>query len=394
VRRSSSFPLLALLCALVPVLALGVYLGGHPRLLPYPVQALLVDEEVRTTEEALETIEDDYYRRVGRSRLLNEALAGAVRSLNDRFSAYLDPAAFRRFEDSSEGRYAGIGTEVNQDSRGLRVVRVFPGTPAARAGIRRGDLVVAADGRPLAGRAASYGTALIRGRPGTTVTLTVASGGSRRDIRVVRARVSVPVVESSLRTVERRRLALVSLSNFTTGAHGELRVAIDRRRRAGARGVLLDLRGNGGGLLDEAVRVASVFIPRGPVVIIDGRSRPRRVLRAGGGAIPQDLPVVVLVDRDTASAAEIVAGAIQDRGRGTIVGTRTFGKGVFQQVTKLPNGGGLDITVGQYFTPRGRNLGGGGVRPGTGIPPDVPLRNPAGEAGLRAALRTLASQVR
>ena len=393
-RRSSSLPLLALLCALVPVLLLGVYLGGHPRLLPYPVRALLVDEEVRTTAEALETIEDDYYRRVGRSRLLNEALAGAVRSLNDRFSAYLDPAAFRRFEDSSEGHYAGIGTEVGQDPRGLRVVRVFPGTPAARAGIRRGDLVVAADRRSLAGRPASYGTALIRGRPGTRVTLQVVSGGRRRDVPVVRARVSVPVVESSLRTVDGKRLAVVSLASFPNGAHGEVRVAIDRRRRGGARGVLLDLRGNGGGLLDEAVRVAGVFIARGPIVIIDGRTRKRRVLRARGGAISQDFPVVALVDRDTASAAEIVAGALQDRGRAKIVGTRTFGKGVFQQVTKLPNGGGLDITVGQYFTPRGRNLGGGGVRPGSGIPPDVPVRNAAGEEGLRAGLRTLAAQVR
>jgi carboxyl-terminal processing protease len=386
--------LLALLCALLPVLLVGIWLGGHPRALPDPLEALLVDEEVRTTQEALDTIEDDYYRRVGRSRLLNDALAGAVRALDDRFSAYLDPAAFRRYEDSSHGRYAGIGIEVSQDPRGLRVVRVFPGTPAARSGIRRGDLIVAAGGRSLAGRPSSFGSALIRGRAGTQVTLGILSGGRRRDVRVSRARVSVPVVDSSLRTVDGKKLAVVSLASFTSGAHGDVRAAIDRQRRAGARGVLLDLRGNGGGLLDEAVLVASVFIPTGPIVITDGRSRPRKVFPARGGSIPGSVPVVALVDRDTASAAEIVAGALQDRGRGKVVGTRTFGKGVFQQVTGLPNGGGLDITVGQYFTPRGRNLGGGGLKPGTGIPPDVPVRDAAGEQGLRVALRTLAAEAR
>jgi carboxyl-terminal processing protease len=394
VRRSPSSSLLALVCALLPVLLLGVYLGGHPGLLPYPVRSLLVEEETLTTHEALDTIEEDYYRPVRRSRLLNEALSGAVRSLNDRFSAYLDPASFRRLQESQEGRFSGIGTEVSQDPRGLRVVRVYRGSPAARAGIRPGDVIVAAEGRSLAGRPASFSSALIRGRPGTTVTLGIVSRGRRRDLRLKRARVSIPVVESGLRTVEGRKLAIVVLASFTQGVHGDVRAAVERQRRAGARGVLLDLRGNGGGLLEEGVLVASVFISKGPIVITDGRSRPRRVLKARGGAIPGNVPVVVLVDRHTASAAEIVAGALQDRGRGKIVGTRTFGKGVFQQVTELPNGGGLDITTGQYFTPRGRNLGQGGVNPGSGIPPDVSVRDAAGEQGLRVALRTLAAEVR
>ena len=143
---------------------------------------------------------------------------------------------------------------------------------------------------------------------------------------------------------------------------------------AGAQALILDLRGNGGGLLDEAVKVASIFIPDGTIVSTDGRSQPRQVYVAKGDAIAPRIPMVVLVDRGTASAAEIVTGALKDRGRAKVVGTHTYGKGVFQEIETLPNGGALDITVGEYFTPSGRNLGGGGVREGAGIPPDVYCR--------------------
>ncbi len=146
---------------------------------------------------------------------------------------------------------------------------------------------------------------------------------------------------------------------------------------SGARALILDLRENGGGLLDEAVNVASIFIPDGTIVSTAGRSQPRQVYLAKGGAIPTSIPLVVLVDRGTASAAEIVTGALQDRHRALVVGTHTYGKGVFQEIQPLPNGGALDITVGEYFTPSGRNLGGGGVRRGQGslptsTPPPIP----------------------
>jgi carboxyl-terminal processing protease len=135
--------------------------------------------------------------------------------------------------------------------------------------------------------------------------------------------------------------------------------------------VVLDLRDNGGGLLNEAVSVSSIFIPDGRVVSTKGRARPEHVYEATGGAISKDIPVVVLVNDHSASASEIVTGALQDRHRATVVGTRTFGKGVFQEIEPLSNGGALDITVGEYFLPSGRNLGGGGVKRGAGVTPDV-----------------------
>ncbi len=165
----------------------------------------------------------------------------------------------------------------------------------------------------------------------------------------------------------------------------------------GARALILDLRENGGGLLDEAVNVASIFVPDGTIVSTAGRSQPRQVYLAKGGAISGSIPVVVLVDRDTASAAEIVTGALQDRHRALVVGTHTYGKGVFQEIQALPNGGALDITVGEYFTPNGRNLGGGGVKEGAGITPNVyAASNPRArvDAALVTAERTVAGQVR
>jgi carboxyl-terminal processing protease len=165
----------------------------------------------------------------------------------------------------------------------------------------------------------------------------------------------------------------------------------------GARALILDLRENGGGLLNEAVNAASVFIPDGTVVSTAGRTQARQVYLAKGGAISTHIPVVVLVDRGTASAAEIVAGALQDRHRALVVGTRTYGKGVFQEIQSLSNGGALDLTVGEYFTPSGHNLGGGGVRQGKGIKPNIyAIDNPHShfDQALQAAERTVAGEVR
>jgi carboxyl-terminal processing protease len=170
---------------------------------------------------------------------------------------------------------------------------------------------------------------------------------------------------------------------------------VNKVLRRGARAIILDLRENGGGLLEEAVNVASIFIPDGTIVSTDGRSQPRQVYLAKGGAISAAIPVVVLVDHGTASAAEIVTGALQDRHRAVVVGTHTYGKGVFQEIEPLPNGGALDFTVGEYFTPSGRNLGGGGVRRGAGITPNVyastNLRSKV-DTALQVAERTVAAE--
>ncbi len=395
-RRS---PILAATLVAVAILVLlmgGIFLGGHPELLPSPLRVALVSEEVRTTQEAFDLIHRDYFRRVSTASLVNNGIAGAVRALDDRFSAYLDPKAYRQFLEQSRGEVFGIGVEVVEDPRGLRIVRVLPNAPAARAGIARGDFIVAVQGQSIAGRPSRVSSAMIRGKPGTAVRLTVMTASRRREVRVVRARVFASV-SARVQTVGGMRFGVDTVSSFTTGVHGELRRVIESQLKQGAKGIVLDMRDNGGGLLSEAVLVSSIFIAKGPVVSTDGRTRPRKVYEATGGAIKRPFKVVVLVNHDTASAAEIVAAALQERRGAKVVGARTFGKGVFQAVEELSNGGALDITVGQYFTPNGRNLGGGGTKPGAGVAPDVPVPRPRRgqpDRSLDVALRTLAAEAR
>ena len=229
------------------------------------------------------------------------------------------------------------------------------------------------------------------------MTLTVVTGKQApRAVALERARVDVPVVESEMQESAGEKIAHVRLSGFTSGAHGEVRKAIDALLGKGAQGVVLDLRDNGGGLLNEAVLVSSIFIPDGTIVSTKGRARAERVFEAAGNPIDPKIPVVVLVNRESASASEIVTGALQDRDRAEVVGTRTFGKGVFQEVRQLSNGGALDITVGEYFTPDGRNLGGGGVKQGAGIKPDIEAEDDEKTAkedeALEVAVKTVARE--
>jgi carboxyl-terminal processing protease len=261
---------------------------------------------------------------------------------------------------------------VDQDKRGLRVLNVFEDSPAKKAGIKKGDFVIAVNGESLAGVSSSVATAKIKGPPGTSVSLRVADAqaGKARTYRLRRSRISVPVASGRVVTRNGRRYGVVRLQSFSEGAHGLLRQQVDKVRRQGAKGIVLDLRGNGGGLLREGVLVSSIFIDKGLITYTQGRSSPRRDFDAQGGAIPGKVPVVVLVDGGTASASEIVTGALRDRHRATVAGTRTFGKGVFQQVLPLSNGGVLDITVGEYFLPSGKNINKIGIKPSVKAPDD------------------------
>jgi carboxyl-terminal processing protease len=337
VRRVRAGVLLVLLPVLLVV---GIWLGGHPDSLPGPVRDTLVaDSQGRLYDEAMSIIERDYYRPVDERGLLDTSLDSAVASLHDRFSNYFSPKDYRDFAESTDGAFTGVGMTVEKAAEGLKVITVFDGSPAKRGGLRPGDLITAVNGRSLAGSSSDEATTRIKGPAGTGVTLVLRRGGRERTVRLERQRVQVPVVESSMKRAAGRPVAYVHLSSFTSGAHGEVGGAVRKLLGRGAKGVVLDLRDNGGGLLNEAVLISSIFLPDGKVVSTRGRSRPEQTYDATGGAIPERIPVTVLVNRQTASASEIVTGALQDRKRATVVGTRTFGKGVFQEVERLSKGG-------------------------------------------------------
>jgi carboxyl-terminal processing protease len=347
------------------VLALGIFLGGHPSTLPGPVRDTLVDEDRALRSEIVETIEDNFYKQVDDSKLDDASLKGIVESLDDPYSHYLTPDETQAFQETVSGRFEGVGMSVEKDDRGLRVLNVFDGSPAKDAGIRKQDLILSVDGRSIAGLSSELATGRIKGRAGTKVRLEVFTPGSSdtRTVRVEREQISVPVATG--RVVERdgRRIGVVRLLSFSSGAHAAVRKQVDKVLDDGAQGIVFDLRGNGGGLLSEAVLVSSIFIEDGRIVSVRGRHRPERVENAQGDAIDPKIPLVVLVDGGSASASEIVTGALRDRGRATVVGTNTFGKGLVQEVEPLSNGGLLDLTVANYYLPGGKTISTKGLKP-------------------------------
>ena len=354
-----------MIAAALALLIGGIWLGGHPESLPDPLRDAFVVDERGLRAELQDAIKDDFYKQVDEDQIEQGSLRGMVQGLDDRFSNYLTPKETQQFQQSVEGRFEGVGMNVDQDRRGLRVLNVFEDSPAERSGIKKGDFITEVDGRSIAGLSADVATARIKGPAGTTVSLELVDPDDfePRTLKLKRARIEIPITTGRIVDRDGRKLGIVTLSTFSEGAHGRVRKEVDALLDKGAEGILVDLRGNGGGLLNEAVLVGSVFIDEGLIVSTKGRTKPERKYDAVGGAIDEGIPVVVLVDRGTASASEIVAGAIKDRHRGTVVGVRTFGKGVFQEVQPLSNGGLLDITVGQYYLPNGENIGNKGVRP-------------------------------
>lgn len=393
-RRSLALPALAV--ALVAgLLALGLWLGGHPKDLPGFIRsAFVAGSRSDAVQEALETVSHDYYRPIKPQALVGASIDGLVASLHDPYSTYLPPSEFKSFD--APQTFTGIGVSIVPTQAGLRVVTVFDDSPAARAGLRDGEAIVSANGHRLRGASIEKAVSLIEGPPGTQVHLEMLRGGHLRKVTITRETISRPIVASEMRTRKGVKIGWAYLASFTEGAHAQLAEAVHSLLKQGAKGLVLDLRANGGGLVSEAELVASLFLRQGKVIVTTkGRAQPTVVLRALGGSISSSVPMAVLVDGETASAAEIVTAALQDNHRAQVVGTHTFGKGVFQELEPLANGGGLKITVGEYFTPNGRNLGGGGVHEGKGITPEVSV--PKGivdsEHGLQVALRTVAAKV-
>jgi carboxyl-terminal processing protease len=383
----------------VVVLLVGVWFGGHPSWLPGPVRSAFVADNGndKLINQVLGLIEKDYYRKVDRSDLVNKGLAAAVASLNDKYSHYYDPTDYRAFQNEDNPHLSGIGVDIQHDPQGLRIDGVFADSPAAKAGLARGDMIVEVGSTSLANRSVKFAASLITGRPGTKVTLTVLRDNRRRVVTVQRANLVIPVADHKILDYKQTKLGYVQLTSFTSGSGAQVRSQVEQVLHDGARGLILDLRENGGGLLNEAVNVASVFLGDGTIVSTDGRAQPRQVYLAKPDlTIAPKIPMVVLVDSGTASAAEIVTGALQDRGRAKVVGTHTYGKGVFQEIEPLSNGGALDFTVGEYFTPSGRNLGGGGVKQGKGIQPNVYALTKSSaktDTALTVAEKTVASEL-
>jgi carboxyl-terminal processing protease len=311
-----------------------------------------------------------YPSRVRTTDLVNATLAGELAVLHDPYSVLFEPVAYRQFVAFLDGKpLAGIGAELDVDPQGgaVRIVDVFDGSPAAAAGLAPGDTIVSIDGKPPGSTPVEVGAAL-RGAAGTTVLLeTVRDGAARAPVALVRRAIVPPDVTGRLLP---GGIAYVRLRSFGAQSARELDAVLNGLRTKAAHAYVLDLRANGGGYRDDAIAVASHFV-RGTVVTIAERTGAPAVFAAKTSTPLIDGPLAVLVDGNTASAAEIVAGAVQDDHAGTLIGTKTFGKGVVQETFPLPDGGAIKLTTARYRTPSGRDI------EGTGITPDIIVAEPA-----------------
>jgi carboxyl-terminal processing protease len=372
----------------------GAILGGRVEGVRDLIDDVLGGSSQDVSAEALEVIEDNYFEQVDPEQLESDSVRAIVNELRktykDRFSHYFGPHAFDRFKEVTEGSFSGVGMSVTEVKRGLRVATVFDGSPAKQAGIEEGELITKVDGRSIAGEDADIATAKIKGRPGTEVTLTVAApGGDRRQVTLTRRQLRVPAVEGSLKEVDGAKIAYVRLLGFSSGAHAELKREIERLDERGAEGLVLDLRGNGGGLLTEAVLTSSLFVEDGVIVTTNGRTQGDQTFEAVGDALPER-STVVLINHDTASASEILTAALQQAGLAEVVGQRSFGKGTFQEVIPLENGGALDLTIGEYLTRDGTSINGTGIKPDLKAR-DLPATKP--DEGLQAAFEALRANI-
>jgi carboxyl-terminal processing protease len=384
--------------ALVAFLVVGIWLGGHPSKLPGFARETFTEEPTSLVGEASEIIKDNYFRKVGNTELGNASLQGMVRELRkrhkDRFSDYFSPESLEGFNQQIEGHFSGVGLSVIEVKKGLKVVKVFKRSPAEEGGVEVEDTIIAVEGESIAGLTSSESTQKIKGPEGTQVTVKIEKPKTHKRVEktLTRANVVLPNVSSRVFTTDGKKIGYVRLFSFSSEASKQLAHGIEKAQGEGAEGLVLDLRENPGGLLDEAVSSASLFLPEGEVVVsTKSRTKGSTERQSGPGKIV-DEPFDVLIDRGTASAAEIMTAALQDDAHATVVGTRSYGKGVFQEEHDLANGGALKLTVGEYFTPSGENL----ARTG-GIHPEVKVvDNPhtAVDEARQKALETVAAQVK
>jgi carboxyl-terminal processing protease len=299
----------------------------------------------------------------GRDDLTDAALRGMMNSVRDPYTVYLSPREIQGLNESlSGGNFGGIGVYIYQLKDGRIIVQPIEAMPAARAGMKPGDIVESVDGKSVKGLNIDRVEELIRGEAGTVVHLRVHAFNApsvQRSYAIVRDIIHVPTVRAKMED----GLDYIRLSDFGTTSADEIRKALLDGRAHGARGYILDLRDNGGGLLDAAVEISSFFIPQGTIVSTIRRDGQRTTQSALGDAIGGLQPLVLLVNKYTASASEITAGALQDYHLATLVGTRTFGKGVVQSIFPLPDEGALKITTARYVTPAGRDIQHHGIEP-------------------------------
>jgi len=315
-----------------------------------------IRDSLKSFTQVYEVVQQNYAEAVNPDKAIyNGAIPGMLRVL-DPHSNFFDPKSYSALREEQRGKYYGVGMQVGPRNNKVIVIAPFTGAPAYRAGIRPGDVIIAIDGKPTDNMSTSDVAELLKGPKGTTVKITMLREGSEKPLDFTVVRDEIPRYSVDVKFMIRPGIGYIHISGFQETTEHELAEALDEFQQSGElKGLILDLRQNPGGLLSEGVGVADKFLKKGQVIVSHhGRASQEKVYRASHGNSGKEYPLVVLVNRGTASAAEIVAGAIQDHDRGLIAGETTFGKGLVQTVYPLSENTGLALTTAKYYTPSGR----------------------------------------
>ena len=354
-------------------------------------------DDISVFWEAMDYIYGSYY---GELPSAQQAVYGAIRGvvdlLDDPHTSFLDPEEAKYFQQSMEGEFEGIGAQVTWDEERdtLAIVLPYENQPAWNAGLQKDDLVLAVDGESIVGTSEMTAIDLVRGPKGTDVTLTIErpSTGEVFDVTITRARIEVPTIMTET-LGDDANIAYVRLNSFNEVAGSLVREAVRDGMRRDAQGVILDLRGNSGGLVREAIKVVNVFVENETALIEREREGDPTEYPTTGRAVTTDLPLVVLVNEGSASASEIVAGALQDLGRGTLVGTTTFGKGSVQLGYELTDGAIMRVTIARWYTPHDRTIDGVGLTPDVVVERSDEQRAAGEDPQLDAAVTRLEAEI-
>jgi carboxyl-terminal processing protease len=338
-------------------------------------------KQINLLLNVLKYTEENYVDEVDRNKLLISAIKGMLKPL-DPFTQFLEPDAYKELKVGTEGQFGGLGIRITVRDEWITVITPLPGTPAYKAGILPGDKIIKIEGESTYGMSIEEAVKRLRGTPGTKVTITIAREGTKDPIEMTLTRDIIKIEVIKYKMLE-NNIGYIALFEFNSNSYDDIKKALDELKKQGMDSLILDLRNNPGGLLDQAVKIAKLFIGKNKLIVYtEGRKSPRKEYRADASAPYEDIPMVVLVNGGSASGSEILAGALQDNKRAILIGSRTFGKASVQSVIDLGDGYGLKLTTAKYYTPSGRCIQGDkSVKSSTqtytgGIVPDIVIEVP------------------